>query len=51
MTREVFGMVADGRLEAPPVPYVFGLEEIAAAHDAAAGRDLFNRAVLRIRDE
>jgi NADPH:quinone reductase-like Zn-dependent oxidoreductase len=49
MTREVFDLVAEGRLEAPPVPHVFALEDIAAAHDAAAGRDLFNRAVLRIR--
>ena len=50
MSREVFGLVADGALRPPPVPHVFPLEEIAAAHEAAAGRGLFNRAVLRIRD-
>ena len=49
MIREVFDAVADGRLAPPPVPHVYPLEEIAAAHEAAAGRELFNRAVLRIR--
>jgi NADPH:quinone reductase len=49
MIREVFGAVADGRLHPPPVPHVFPLEAAAAAHEAAAGRNLFNRAVLRIR--
>ena len=49
MIREVFAAVADGRLEPPPVPHVYPLADIAAAHEAAAGRDLFNRAVLRIR--
>jgi NADPH:quinone reductase-like Zn-dependent oxidoreductase len=51
MTREVFALVAEGRLQPPPVPHVFPLEEIAAAHEAAAGRGLFNRAVLQIRPE
>jgi NADPH:quinone reductase-like Zn-dependent oxidoreductase len=49
MIREVFAAVAEGRLEPPPVPHVYPLADIAAAHEAAAGRDLFNRAVLRIR--
>jgi NADPH:quinone reductase-like Zn-dependent oxidoreductase len=51
MTREVFQAVADGWLAPPPVHHVYPLSEIAAAHDAAAGRDLFGRAVLRIRAE
>jgi NADPH:quinone reductase-like Zn-dependent oxidoreductase len=49
MIREVFQAVTDGWLPAPPVPHVFPLSEVAAAHEAAAGRELFNRAVLRIR--
>jgi NADPH:quinone reductase-like Zn-dependent oxidoreductase len=50
-TREVFQMVADRRLEAPPVFHRFPLAEVAAAHDAASGRDLFGRAVLVVREE
>jgi NADPH2:quinone reductase len=50
MTHEVFRAVADGWLAPPPVRHVYPLSQIAAAHDAAAGRDLFGRAVLRIRD-
>jgi NADPH:quinone reductase-like Zn-dependent oxidoreductase len=50
MTHEVFQAVADGRLAPPPVHHVYTLSEIAAAHEAAAGRDLFGRAVLRIGD-
>lgn len=46
MGREVFALVAEGRLPAPPVFHRFGLSEIAAAHEAARGRELFGRAVL-----
>ncbi len=48
MTREVFQAVADGRLASPLVRHVYPLSQIAAAHEAAAGRALFGRAVLRI---
>jgi NADPH:quinone reductase-like Zn-dependent oxidoreductase len=50
-TREVFQMVADRRLEPPPVFHRFPLERVAAAHEAASGRDLFGRAVLVVREE
>jgi NADPH:quinone reductase-like Zn-dependent oxidoreductase len=46
--REVFAAVGDGRLAPPPVLHRFALEEVAAAHEAAAGRDLFGRVVLRV---
>ena len=46
--REVFGAVADGALEPPPVFHRFPLEDIAAAHEAALGRELFGRAVLTV---
>jgi NADPH2:quinone reductase len=48
VTREVFAAVADGRLPPPPVLHTFPLEEIAAAHEAASGRDLFGRAVVTV---
>jgi NADPH:quinone reductase-like Zn-dependent oxidoreductase len=50
-TREVFQMVADRRLEAPPVFHRFPLAQVAVAHEAASGRDLFGRAVLVVREE
>jgi NADPH:quinone reductase len=50
-TREVFQMVADRRLDAPPVFHRFGLADVAAAHEAASGRELFGRAVLVVREE
>jgi NADPH:quinone reductase len=50
-TREVFQMVADRRLEPPPVFHRFPLADAAAAHEAASGRDLFGRAVLVVREE
>jgi NADPH:quinone reductase-like Zn-dependent oxidoreductase len=50
-TRAVFAAVADRRLSAPPVFHRFGLDQVAAAHEAAAGRELFGRAVLVVRDE
>lgn len=50
-TREVFQMVADRRLEAPPVFHRFGVADVAAAHEAASGRELFGRAVLVLREE
>jgi NADPH:quinone reductase-like Zn-dependent oxidoreductase len=43
--------VADGRLKPPPIGRRFALTEAAAAHEAAAGRDLFGRAVLIVGDE
>jgi NADPH:quinone reductase-like Zn-dependent oxidoreductase len=49
-TREVFAAVADGTLAPPPVFHRFALEEVAAAHEAAAGRELFGRAVLTVGD-
>jgi NADPH:quinone reductase-like Zn-dependent oxidoreductase len=49
MIDEVFRAVADGLLAPPPVFHRFPLEEIRAAHEAAAGRDLFGRVVLMIR--
>jgi NADPH:quinone reductase len=45
-TVEVFRRVADGRLAPPPVFHRYPLAEAAAAQEAAAGRDLFGRAVL-----
>jgi NADPH:quinone reductase-like Zn-dependent oxidoreductase len=47
-TEEVFAAVADGRLAPPPVFHRFALEEVAAAHEAAAGRDLFGRVILTV---
>ena len=49
--REVFQMVADRVLAAPPVFHRFALEDVAAAQEAAAGRDLFGRALLVVREE
>jgi NADPH:quinone reductase-like Zn-dependent oxidoreductase len=49
MTREVFDLVSDGVLAAPPVFHRFALADVAAAHEAAQGRDLFGRAVLMVR--
>jgi NADPH:quinone reductase len=46
--REVFAAVAAGTLAPPPVFHRFRLEQIAAAHEAARGRDLFGRAVVTI---
>jgi NADPH:quinone reductase-like Zn-dependent oxidoreductase len=48
VTREVFAAVADGRLPPPPVFHRFPLEQIAAAHEAAAGRGLFGRVIVTI---
>jgi NADPH:quinone reductase-like Zn-dependent oxidoreductase len=50
-TRDVFVAVAERRLDAPPVLHRFALAEVAAAQDAAVGRELFGRAVLVVRDE
>lgn len=46
VAHEIFEHVAAGRLQPPPVYHRFALEEIARAHEAAAGRDLFGRAVV-----
>jgi NADPH:quinone reductase-like Zn-dependent oxidoreductase len=46
--REVFAAVAAGALAPPPVFHTFPLEEVARAHEAAAGRELFGRAVLTV---
>ena len=46
--REVLAAVADGRLAPPPVFHRFPLEQIAAAHEAAAGRGLFGRAIVTV---
>ena len=47
-TREVFAAVADGTIAPPPVFHRFALEHVAAAHEAALGRDLFGRVVLTV---
>lgn len=49
--REVFAMVTDRRLAPPPVFHRFALEDVAAAQEAASGRDLFGRALLVVREE
>jgi NADPH:quinone reductase-like Zn-dependent oxidoreductase len=48
VTREVYGAVADGRIAPPPIFHRFPLEQIAAAHEAAAGRELFGRAIVTV---
>jgi NADPH:quinone reductase len=50
MCRDVFAAVAGGRLAPPPVFHRHPLEDVAAAHEAAVGRDLFGRVVLTIGD-
>jgi NADPH:quinone reductase-like Zn-dependent oxidoreductase len=44
--REVFAAVASGTLAPPPIFHRYALEEIAEAHEAALGRELFGRAVV-----
>jgi len=46
--REVFAQVAAGTLAPPPVFHTYPLEDVAQAHEAASGRDLFGRAVLTV---
>jgi NADPH:quinone reductase len=48
MTREVWQLVAERRVDPPPVFHRFALSEAAAAHAAAAGRETFGRVVLLI---
>jgi NADPH:quinone reductase-like Zn-dependent oxidoreductase len=48
MTREVWRLVAERRIEPPPVSARFPLAEAARAHEAAAGRDVFGRVVLLV---
>jgi NADPH:quinone reductase-like Zn-dependent oxidoreductase len=50
MIREVWQAVAERRLAPPPVCHTFALADVAAAHEAAAGRDLCGRAVLVVGD-
>jgi D-arabinose 1-dehydrogenase-like Zn-dependent alcohol dehydrogenase len=50
-TRRVFAAVADGVIPPPPVFHRYPLEEIAAAHEAALGRDLFGRVVIVVGAE
>jgi NADPH:quinone reductase-like Zn-dependent oxidoreductase len=47
-TRDVFAAVAAGVLRPPPVFHRFPLEQIAAAHEAALGRELFGRAIVTV---
>ncbi|MFT3864302.1 MAG: alcohol dehydrogenase catalytic domain-containing protein [Solirubrobacterales bacterium] len=47
-TREVWRLVGERRIEPPPVAHRLPLAEAAAAHEAAAGRDLFGRVVLEV---
>ncbi len=49
-TREVFQAVADRILPPPPVSHRFSLRDVAAAHEAALGRDLFGRAIVVVRE-
>jgi NADPH:quinone reductase-like Zn-dependent oxidoreductase len=51
MIDEVFDAVATGTLPPPPVFHRYPLEEIAAAHEAARGRDLFGRVILTIGEQ
>jgi NADPH:quinone reductase-like Zn-dependent oxidoreductase len=46
MTREVWRLVGERRIEPPPVSVRFPLAEAARAHEAVAGRDVFGRVVL-----
>jgi NADPH:quinone reductase-like Zn-dependent oxidoreductase len=46
MIRDVWRLVGERRIEPPPVSARFPLAEAAAAHEAAAGRDVFGRVVL-----
>lgn len=48
MIREVWRLVGERRIEPPPVSARFPLAEAAAAHEAAAGRDVFGRVVLAV---
>jgi NADPH:quinone reductase-like Zn-dependent oxidoreductase len=47
-TQDVFAAVAERRLAPPPVGARFALRDVARAQEAAAGRDLFGRAVLEV---
>jgi NADPH:quinone reductase-like Zn-dependent oxidoreductase len=46
MIRDVWRLVGERRIEPPPISARFPLAEVAAAHEAAAGRDVFGRVVL-----
>jgi NADPH:quinone reductase-like Zn-dependent oxidoreductase len=46
MIRDVWRLVGERRIEPPPVSARFPLAEAPAAHEAAAGRDVFGRVVL-----
>jgi NADPH:quinone reductase len=46
--REVFAAVGAGTLAPPPIFHRYALEEIAGAHEAALGRELFGRAVITV---
>jgi NADPH:quinone reductase-like Zn-dependent oxidoreductase len=48
MTREVWQAVAERRVEPAPVFHRFPLSEAAAAHEAAAGREIFGRVVFEL---
>ena len=50
-TTEVFAAVAAGTLAPPPVFHRFPLDQVASAHEAALGRDLFGRAILTLGDD
>jgi NADPH:quinone reductase-like Zn-dependent oxidoreductase len=46
MIHDVWRLVGERQIEPPPVSARFPLAEAAAAHEAAAGRDVFGRVVL-----
>jgi len=48
MIDEVFEAVASGAVPPPPVFHRYPLTEVAAAHEAALGRELFGRVVLTV---
>jgi NADPH:quinone reductase-like Zn-dependent oxidoreductase len=48
MIREVWQAVQERRLPVPPVLHRFPLAQVADAHEAASGRDVFGRVVLDV---
>ena len=51
VVREVWRMLAERRVAAPPVFHRFPIAEAPAAHQFAAGRDAFGKTVLIVEEE